>query len=128
MPSHRAVFVVIAALALPIAACTPHTDIVATSMEDVGRYDFDAARTQDGLTATVCVDLPRESDTIVSRLVQQLANHEYRSLTFDVFSFAGPVGRWVWTPAGSRREGAAQTTSPCADIRRKHLSETTNHS
>jgi hypothetical protein len=94
--------------------CTrPRTDIVAATTEDVGAYDLQARITDQGLVATVCVANARSTDEIITRIVQQLANHNYASMTFDVYSADRAIARYVWTRAGQRREGTAEPRNPC---------------
>ena len=74
-------------LALTSSACSafwPSTDIVTNSTEDVGAYDVSATTTTDALTATVCVDLPREDEVIASRIARQLYGKGFRTMQFEM--------------------------------------------
>src|SRR3954469_16808765 len=91
----------------------PRTDIIATSTEDVGDFTTRLTLNGDTLSGSVCVANTRASDEIVRRLLQQLTNHDYVSITFDVYSVDGPVGRYVRTRSQTRREALSSNTNPC---------------
>src|SRR3954468_18795652 len=90
---------------LDLAGCRrPRTDIVATTTEDVGHFEVQSRVTNAGLTGRVCVEKPASTDEVVGRIVQQLANHNYSTISLDVYSPERPVARYVWTRSGQRQE------------------------
>ena len=77
------------AVSLVFAACgRPDTDIVATTTEDVGWYGLTSTVVDNELTGRVCVAQPKNADVIAYRIRQQLANHEFRTVTLDLYSGA----------------------------------------
>jgi hypothetical protein len=97
-----------------LTGCTPMTDIVATSSEETGPYDVRVATVSDGaLTADVCIQNPLHSDEVANRLVRQLVYQGYRSITLNLASRSGPIGRFVWSGTGERREPGGPAANPC---------------
>lgn len=101
-------------LTIAIAGCgTPRTDIVATTTEDVGEFHVQSSDSGGQLVGQVCIEKRQHADEIVGRIIQQLANHHYRSITLDVFSKEQPLGRYVWTPGGLQQSTSTSTPNPC---------------
>jgi hypothetical protein len=98
-----------------LAGCgPPRTDIVATNIEHVGNFDLkNTTVADDGLRGAVCVADASDSDEIVGRVVQQLANHAYKNITLDVYAADRAIGRYVWTPNAETRAAIPQPASPC---------------
>jgi len=108
MNTYRWRRIVVCAMTAAMASCgRPHTDIVATTTEDVGYYQVVKASSDRSLTATVCVAEPSHADTIAQRIVQQLANHNFESITLDLL---GPT-RSGGSAAGARRLDATGRTA-----------------
>jgi hypothetical protein len=99
-------------------ACSPMTDIVATNTEGTGDYAVKSTRVSDNmLSVDVCVANPDRAADVASRIVRQLLNHEYRMVTLNVASPAGPVGRFLWSETAERREPGGPPASICSDGR-----------
>ena len=98
-----------------LAACgPPRTDIVATNIEHVGNFDLkNTTVADDGLRGAVCVADASDTDEIVGRVLQQLANHAYKNITLDVYAADRAIGRYVWTPNAETRAAIPQPASPC---------------
>jgi hypothetical protein len=108
------------AVSLVFAACgRPDTDIVATTTEDVGWYGLTSTVVDNELTGRVCVAQPKNADVIAYRIRQQLANHEFRTVTLDLYASAGSadsgaaIGRYVWTGAEASRQTAPARPNAC---------------
>jgi hypothetical protein len=116
--SHVAAAALLAA-ALPLVACgKPRTDIVATVTEDVGTFYVRSSDSGGRFVGQVCVDQKRHADEIVTRILQQLANHNYQTITLDVYSGGATLGRYVWTPGGAERQSSPSNDNPCGNADR----------
>jgi hypothetical protein len=103
------------AAACVAAACeAPETDIVATSTEAVGNFSLSGAVQGNAYEGRVCVDEPGHADEIARRIVQQLANHQFSTVTLDVYSPDGPVARFASGRNGFTRAGAPAAPDACA--------------
>jgi len=81
-------------VAIVVSGCGyPNTDITSTNTERVGNYEVVNARSGESLAADVCVDEPGNVDAIAVRVMHQLANHGYRTITLNMYGHAGPIAR-----------------------------------
>lgn len=105
----------IVAVAAGSAACErPKTDILNTTSEDIGNYSVAPTNSSDGqFSAHVCVDRAGSTDEIVRRITQQLANHEYRTITLDVYTREQPVGRYVSSRSNEEHSTLGSESNPC---------------
>jgi len=103
------------AVAAGSAACErPKTDILNTTSEDIGNYTVAPTSSSDGqFSAHVCVDRAGSTDEIVRRITQQLANHEYSTITLDVYTREQPVGRYVSSRSNEERSTLGSDSNPC---------------
>jgi hypothetical protein len=100
-----------AAAAVAPACSPPLTDITATNTERVGRYEVRGHVVDNDYRATVCVDPGGDREEISVRIVQQLLNHHFRTVTLEMFTASSgtsaDVMRVTWTP-----QTGSQTTGP----------------
>lgn len=98
--------------------CTPMTDIVATNTEGTGDYAVRSTHvSDDALAADVCVANPDRAAEVADRIVRQLLNHGYRSVTLNIGAPTGPVGRFAWSETQARREQGGPPAGVCVDRR-----------
>jgi hypothetical protein len=110
---------------LPAACSRPVTDIVATNTEGVGQYTVVARAANDTLHAQVCLEPSADAEGIAERVVHQVMNHGYHTITLDLFSprdaATADVTHVVWTAAAGHRVTGreADQKNPCdmADVR-----------
>jgi hypothetical protein len=101
-----------------LPACTrPRTDIVATLSEDVGPYELIRTTVNTAFDGHVCVADPKHSDEIAARIIQQLSNQQFTTITIDVYSARGPIARFLRDRGEERREGLQVNSNPCANFR-----------
>jgi len=107
-------------VAIAASACSPPlTDVIATSTEDVGPYDVVAIVDGDrGFTATVCMADASHASAVSERVIDQLIDHGYATITLHLVAMSpnGPtaVKQVHWTPQdGIRDTGGA---SPAANV------------
>jgi hypothetical protein len=107
-------------VSLAAAGCgRPATDIVATTTEDVGPYEFTSSATDGELTGRACVAGSHSADVIADRIRDQVANHGFRSITIDVYSpgrrpqSSIALGRYVWAGAEHSRLAAPANPNAC---------------
>lgn len=103
-------------LGVLLAAChPPRTDIVNTTSEDVGQFYVRSTDSGGQLVGEVCIERRQHADEIVARIIEQLKNHSYQTITLELFSGGDALGRYVWTPtSGQRRTDPEGVQNPCA--------------
>jgi hypothetical protein len=93
------------------------TDVIATSTESIGAYDVVGIASGDrGFTATVCMADASHASAVSERVIDQLIDHGYVSITLHLVAMSphGPtaVKQVQWTPQDGVRDLVA---SPAAN-------------
>jgi hypothetical protein len=113
--------IICCSVAIAASACSPPlTDVIATSTESVGPYNVVAIAGGDrGFTATVCMADASHASAVSERVIDQLIDHGYVSITLHLVAMSphGPtaVKQVQWTPQGGVRDiGAAPASNVSA--------------